>query len=107
MQKAFDFLDRDLLFLKLLRLGISGKIYWVIENSLLDTFCCIRLNPNMKPLEFFNTTFGTRQGDVISPNLFSVYINDLSNDLRHNKKDSDHILCNIFAYADDLVIISD
>ncbi len=107
MQKAFDFLDRDLLLLKLLRLGISGKIYWAIKNSLLDTSSCIRLNPNVKPSEFFNTTFGTRQGDVISPNLFSVYINDLLNDLRGNKKDSDHILCNIFAYADDLVIISD
>ncbi len=61
----------------------------------------------MKSSDFFRTTFGTRQGDVISPALFSVYINDLLHELRANKKDSDHILCNVFAYADDIVIISD
>ena len=107
MQKAFDFLDRDLLLLKLLRLGVAGKFYWAIRNSLMDTSSCVRLGPSAKSSDFFNTTFGTRQGDVISPNLFSVYINDLLTDLRNNMKESDHIICNVFAYADDLVIISD
>ena len=68
---------------------------------------CIRLNPKSRSSDFFNTAFGTRQGDVISPNLFSVFINDLLTELRANKKDSDHILCNVFAYADDLVLVSD
>ncbi len=105
MQKAFDFLDRDLLLLKLLRLGISGKFYHAIKSSLLNTSSCVRINHNSSG--FFNTAFGTRQGDVISPNLFSIFINDLLVELRSKKKDSDHILCNVFAYADDIVIISD
>ncbi len=107
MQKAFDFLDRDLLLLKLLRLGIAGKFYWAIKNSLTNTSSCVRLNPRSGSSDFFDTPFGTRQGDVISPNLFSVYINDLLVELRSSKKDSDHILCNVFAYADDLVLVSD
>ncbi len=107
MQKAFDFLDRDLLLLKLLRLGVTGKFYWAIKTSLVNTSSCVRLSPKGKASDFFDTVFGTRQGDVISPNLFSVYINDLLTELRNSMKDSDHIICNVFAYADDLVIISD
>ncbi len=107
MQKAFDFLDRDLLLLKLLRLGVTGKFYWAIKTSLINTSSCIRLSPSSGSSDFFNTAFGTRQGDVISPNLFSVFINDLLKELRANKKDSDHILCNVFAYADDLVLVSE
>ncbi len=58
MQKAFNFLDRDLLLLKLLKLGITGKFYWAIKNSLTDTSSQVQC-----------------QGDVISPSLFSIYIN--------------------------------
>ena len=84
-----------------------GKFNWEIKNSLTYTSSCVRLNPRLRSPDFFDTPFGTRQGDVISPNLFSVYINDLLDELRNSKKDSDHILCNVFAYADDLVLVSD
>ncbi len=104
-QKAFDYLDRDLLLLKLLRAGIDGKFYWAMKNSMLDTSSCVRINHNLSG--FFKTTFGTRQGDPISPTNFSVFVNDLLCDLQDNKKHSDFIIGNVFAYADDIVIVSD
>ncbi len=104
-QKAFDFLDRDLLFLKLLRAGIDGKFYRALKNSLMKTSSCIRLNGHIS--DNFDTAYGTRQGDPISPTNFSIFINDLLVELRNEKLDSDVLLSNVFAYADDLVIISE
>ncbi len=104
-QKAFDFLDRDLLFLKLLRAGVDGKFYWALKNSLVNTSSCVRLNGHLS--NNFSTAFGTRQGDPVSPTNFSIFINDLLVELRHEKLDSDILVSNVFAYADDLVIISE
>ncbi len=36
-QKAFDFLDRKILFLKLLRAGVDGKFYWALKSALSAT----------------------------------------------------------------------
>ncbi len=55
----------------------------------------------------FATTYGTRQGDPISPTNFSIYINDLLTELRTEKSRNDSIICNVLAYADDLVLISE
>ncbi len=105
MQKAFDYLDRDLLLLKLPRLGIDGTFYFALKSTLFDTSACIRLNGNYS--DYFETKYGVRQGDVNSPVCFAVFINDLLSDLRTNQKPSDIILTNVLAYADDIVLISD
>ncbi len=104
-QKAFDFLDRDLLFLKLLRAGVDGKFYWALKNTLSSTSSCVRLNQRVS--DSFATRFGTRQGDPISPTNFSIFINDLLIELRNNKSDQDNIISNVLAYADDLVLVSE
>ncbi len=104
-QKAFDFLDRNLLLLKLLRAGVDGKIYLALKNTFAATSSCIRLNHRLS--ENFTTGFGTRQGDPISPTNFSIFINDLLTDLRRNKSDHDSVVCNVLAYADDIVLISE
>ncbi len=105
MQKAFDYLDRDLLLLKLVRMGIDGKFYFALKSTLLDTSACVKVNGNYS--DYFKTQYGVRQGDVNSPVCFAVFINDLLADLRANKKNNDIILSNVLAYADDIVLISD
>ncbi len=104
-QKAFDFLDRKLLLLKLLRAGVDGKFYLALKNTLDSTSSCVRLNHQLS--ESFTTSFGTRQGDPISPTNFSVFINDLLTELRDSKNPNDNIICNVLAYADDIVLISE
>ena len=74
LEKAFDWIERDLLYLKLLLTGIEGKIYNAIKCLYTDTTNCLRLNGQRTG--WFMSNSGVRQGDTLSPNLFSLYIND-------------------------------
>ena len=110
LQKAFDWVDRKLLLYKLNEFyKIDGKMYWAIKSLLKNSQSCIRLN-NSLCTNWFNVTSGVRQGDSLSPFLFSLFINDLATELKtldcgvslnENNKIS------ILLYADDIVIMSE
>ncbi len=76
MQKAFDSVDIDLLFMKLLINNIDGKVYNVIKAMHSNTTAIMRINGFKTDLYSCNS--GVRQGDVLSTNLFCIYINDLA-----------------------------
>ena len=100
LEKTFDWVERDLLYLRLLRLGIHGKIYS-------KTLSCIRLNSLLT--DWFETESGVKQGDNLSPTLFSIYIDDLAKeikDLNLGLKVGDEII-SILLYTDDMVLVSD
>ena len=63
MQKAFDWLDRDLLMLKLLMNNISGKIYRAIKSIYSGTISSIHLGEHMTGS---SCNARVRQGDVLS-----------------------------------------
>ena len=44
LDKAFDWVDRELLFYRLLTYGITGKIYKAIKSLYNNTFSCVRVN---------------------------------------------------------------
>ena len=74
-RKAYDSVWRDALLLKLLRIGIKGKFFGVIENMYQGCESCIKTDEMLS--KFFKCETGVRQGDVLSPNLFNIYLNDL------------------------------
>ena len=76
MQKAFDWVNRDLLWYKLLIHNITGKIYWAVRSLYKSTVSCIRLN-NLYT-DWFRVDSEVRQGDNLSPMLFGIFINDLA-----------------------------
>ena len=104
-KKAFDFINRDMLLVKLLNLGINGKMYLALKNMLINTRSCVKIND--KYTEFFHVLNGVRQGDPISSSLFSVYINDLVSDINTLKMGINigEDLVSLLLYADDLVLM--
>lgn len=105
-EKAFDWIDRELLLYKLLTYNVDGKFYNAIKSLYFHSESCIRINKRYT--DWFTTETGVRQGDVLSPTLFNIYINDLISGVKqlncgiHN----DFFDVSIFAYADDIAIVS-
>ncbi|MEW8152430.1 MAG: reverse transcriptase family protein [Candidatus Thiodiazotropha endolucinida] len=113
--KAFDSVWRIRLWRKLLNAKINGKFFNVIHNLYLNIKSCISLN-NEKSA-FFDSHCGVRQGENLSPVLFSLFLNDLEDYLRHKHNDGIVIDINsedvsvflkliILLYADDTVILA-
>ncbi len=76
MQKAFDWVDRDMLFYKLLEYNLDGKIYSSIKA--LYNHPLSKVKVNRYTTNWFTTESRVRQGDSLSPTLFAIYINDLA-----------------------------
>ena len=107
MKKAFDFVNRDLLLYKLLKNNIDGHMYNAIKALYQNTSACVQINEHFT--NWFPTLCGVRQGDNLSPTLFSLFLNDLAVELKSlnsGVKVGNTGIC-ILLYADDIVLLSD
>ncbi len=92
---------------RFLEYGVNGKFYDAIKGIYHKAFCAVRMNGVLS--EWFESTIGTKQGDNLSPNCFSMYLNPLLTDLKssglgvHIEND----IISVLAYADDLVLIAE
>ncbi|MCG8047978.1 MAG: reverse transcriptase family protein, partial [Candidatus Thiodiazotropha endolucinida] len=103
--KAFDFVVRDILWFKLLKSGVRGKILDIIRS--IYTIVKSRVKYNNSLSEPFTCQMGVRQGECLSPFLFSMYINDLEEELTTKGASGVDIgMINIYllSYADDIVL---
>ena len=104
-RKAYDLIDRDILFRKLLDLGISGNMYKAIVSLYDEMKCCVRINDFHT--EWFEVKCGLKQGCSLSTLWFNLYIIDL---ITHIKAfdvgiDIGDEKVAIMLYADDLLLI--
>ena len=107
MSKAFDRVNRNLLFHKLLKKKINGKLYFAIKALYTNTLSAVRINNELT--NWFVTDSGVRQGDNLSPVLFNIYLNDLAEELNNLKlgvKINDFCV-SLLLYADDIVLLSE
>jgi hypothetical protein len=74
-KQAFDTVWRNGLWYKMLENGIKGKCYTFIRNMYRGIKSKISMNGMSS--DFFCCNVGVRQGENLSPFLFSIYINDL------------------------------
>ena len=106
-QKAFDWVNRDLLLYKLLyRYNIDGHMYDTIKAMYTNLYSCVRLNQMYT--QWFDVTLGVRQGDTLSPTLFSLYINDLAAGIKSLNCgiDCGQTYVSTLLYADDIVLVA-
>ena len=117
-EKAFDKVWREALWYKLLLNNINGKMYRLILNMYDNIKSCVVYN-NCKS-DFFRCENGVRQGENLSPFLFSIFLNDLESYLQSKDvsglttlseeiENQLNVYLKLFVilYADDTVIMSE
>jgi len=108
-KKAFDSVWHEGLLTRLLQYNINGNFYSLIKNLYSKSKCFIKLGS--KRTGTFEYTRGVRQGCILSPLLFNLYLNELSLQLDQTIRSDPIILPNntrlsSLLYADDLVLLS-
>ena len=104
--KCFDKINHSILFSRMIKRGIPRLlvrvlIYWYTT----ETFC---VKWGSVTSSYFNVTNGVRQGGILSPYLFTLYVNDLS-EILCNVPCGLHVhnvLINHLFYADDLCVMT-
>jgi hypothetical protein len=105
--KAYDKVWRDGLWYKLWKSGIRGKMWRILKNLYQKVESCILLGDHRT--DFFNIQVGVRQGCILSPILFILFINDLCEAIKKLNKGvafGGRYLSILF-FADDIVILAE
>ena len=121
-KKAFDTINRTTLWSKMLSSGISGKILNVIKNMYIKAKSSVSLTAEAES-DSFPCNIGVRQGENLSPLLFSIYLQDLKSfisrkcdglkDIENMQKEHldeeivTYFKLYILLYADDTLILAE
>lgn len=121
-KKAFDSVNRLALWRKLLSNNIDGKCLKIIYNMYSSAKSCVKVGNTLSG--FFTSHAGVRQGENLSPVLFSLFLNDLTMfmstrfegletlsrstfDMLSNEDVDVYLRIFILLYADDTVILAE
>jgi hypothetical protein len=104
--KAFDKVDHSILFRKLINRGVPKclirlLVFWYSNQKL-----CVRWTSVLSSC--FSVSNGVKQGGILSPYLFNVYMDNLSVDLSNLQTgcNLNNVCLNHIIYADDLTLIA-
>ena len=105
-RKAYDTINRNLLLLKLQQKNIQGFLYKNLKTMYENISYCIKTQGGF--LDPTPSEVGLRQGCVLSPLLFNIYIDDMKNIFTRDcdPVDLDGTLINHLLYADDVIVMS-
>lgn len=104
--KAFDKILHYGLFVKLIDRGVPDAFLRVLVNWYSDLGCCVVWNHATG--KSFPVKCGVRQGGILSPYLFAVYVDDLIDQLRRSGHGIhiENLFIGSILYADDIVLAS-
>lgn len=108
LKRAFDSVYRDGLWYKLINSGIDGKLLSIIRSMYNEAKSCVKQFNTLS--EFFSSNVGLLQGEVISPILFSLFLNDIEISLQSSMDAGitlEQISIYLLMFADDAVIFSE
>jgi Reverse transcriptase (RNA-dependent DNA polymerase) len=98
LSKAFDKVNHNALFMKLMKRHVPVELLTLLERWLYGCFACVKWENAWS--SFFILNFGVRQGSVLSPFLFAIYIDDVAKSYLSTQG------LYLVLYADDLLLIS-
>ena len=106
-EKAFDKIDRSLLWQKLVSEHVSTKLVQAISSMYSVVKSCIRYRSSLTG--FFSSHIGLKQGDPSSPLMFMLFINDIVQNINTDINSTfsiDDFQLFMLLYADDAVVFS-
>ena len=103
--KAFDRVHFVTLFKKLINKGMCPLIVRLLLNMYINQKLQVKWNNCMS--DTFEVSNGVRQGGIMSPLLFGVYIDELLQNLKDNGVGCyiGDYYCGAFGYADDIILL--
>ena len=108
-QKCFDTINRNILWPILMKNGIEGKLMKCIKSMYESVKARVKVADNSLT-DIINCTLGVKQGDICSPVLFSLYINELAIEIVRNGRHGvtfDMYELFVLLLADDIVLCSE
>jgi len=105
-KSAFDTVWRKALLYKLLKSGIGGNILNFIQDMYSKVDYCVKISNGVT--DTFSSSVGVKQGCVLSPTLFNIYLSDLP-DIFDESCDPVTLLdtnISCLMFADDIVLFS-
>jgi hypothetical protein len=105
LEKAYDRVDRSLMWSELKRYGVNGQLIRAIMSLYTDSKSCVRILGRKS--ETFKVRSGLRQGCVLSPLLFIIYMDGIARrSLCHESVRIGDVNVGHLLFADDLAILS-
>ena len=106
LSKAFDKMNHHGLFVRLMEKRIPVKLLTLLEKWFANGVTCVKWGTTFSV--FFSLLCGIRQGGVLSPYLFSLYIDSVVDKVAASRLGCHvkHVCFNILMYADDIILLS-
>ena len=102
---AFDTIWREALWKCMRSIGIDNKLVDLIENMYKQTKCAVMVNG--KVTEWFDVIVGVRQGCLLSPSLFNLFLEFVMKDVQSLDSgiEMGNMHMNNIRYADDTTLV--
>ena len=102
---AFDTIWREALWKCMRSIGIDNKLVDLIENMYKQTKCAVMVNG--KVTEWFDVIVGVRQGCLLSPSLFNLFLELVMKDVQSLDSgiEMGNMHMNNIRYADDTTLV--
>lgn len=106
-RRAFDTVNRNIMFHKPMKKKIDGKLMRILYNMYTKTKSKICVNGALS--DFLYDTLGVNQGGPNSPDMFVDFLSDMSEYLSHSCRIviTNELLLLHLLWADDLILVSD